>query len=485
MSKKKKKSLENLLEESLVPKEDWPYELPPNWVWVKLNSSLINLQYGYTESSSIEKVGPHYLRITDIQNNKVNWNEVPYCKISEKDYEKYRLYPNDLVVARTGATTGKSYLISNPPDSVFASYLIRLTTEKNLLPKYLWEYMKSPVYWNQITVVKKGSAQPGANAKILGGLKLPLAPMEEQKRIAKKVEELLEKVEKSKELIDRVKDTFEPRRSTILDKAFRGELTQNWRKVNKEIIPATELIDMVTKELKKETKKKIKKVSSEEIPHEIPKTWSWVRASEVCDVRDGTHDSPKYIEEGYPLITSKNLKSGGLDFSKVNFISEEDHNNIGKRSKVEQGDILFAMIGTIGNPVLIREIDNEFSIKNVGLFKPYKSIDSEYLVYYLESLNYLQPLIKNAKGSTQKFISLGKLRDSLIPVPPLEEQIVIKSKLKSILDRTNNMHRFLKKVDIDAIKMAILSKAYRGDLGTNDPFEESSLELLKEVLKDK
>ncbi|MDF5739171.1 MULTISPECIES: hypothetical protein [unclassified Nostoc] len=100
--------------------------------------------------------------------------------------------------------------------------------------------------------------------------------------------------------------------------------------------------------------------------YELPKGWVWVTSSEVCSsVRDGTHDTPKYVEQGIPLITSKNLKENGLDFSTAKNISLEDHQNISVRSEVDKGDILFAMIGTIGNPVIVRT-DKVFSIKNVG-----------------------------------------------------------------------------------------------------------------------
>lgn len=168
MSKNKGKSAEELLQEALVPVEEQPYPIPENWVWVRLSDCLEKVEYGYTESSSLEKIGPHFLRITDIQDDNVDWGKVPYCKISNDSLNKYLLKNNDIVVARTGATTGKSFLIKDPPEAVFASYLIRLRANKLIDPRYLWTFMKSSIYWNQITVVKKGSAQPGANANILG-----------------------------------------------------------------------------------------------------------------------------------------------------------------------------------------------------------------------------------------------------------------------------------------------------------------------------
>lgn len=149
--------------------------------------------------------------------------------------------------------------------------------------------------------------------------------------------------------------------------------------------------------------------------------WEIKELGEVYDVRDGTHDSPKYVENGYALITSKNLKNDNLNYDNVNFITEQDYININKRSKVDVGDVLFAMIGTIGNPIVIRD-EPDFAIKNVALFKVPKNQDSYFLKYYLDSGQVIEQMTKDAKGATQKFVGLGYLRNFKIPLPPLPEQ---------------------------------------------------------------
>tara|TARA_B110000879_G_scaffold121421_1_gene160879 strand:- start:163 stop:1317 length:1155 start_codon:yes stop_codon:yes gene_type:complete len=152
----------------------------------------------------------------------------------------------------------------------------------------------------------------------------------------------------------------------------------------------------------------------------------------VCDVRDGTHDSPKYIDKGFPLITSKNLKNGRLNFEKIKYISEADYNSINKRSKVDVGDILFAMIGTIGNPVLIKNQPN-YAIKNVALFKK-KSNDvlMTFFEYFLVNPIVIDKMTNEAKGATQKFVGLNYLRAFKITLPPLEEQKRIVAKIDTL-----------------------------------------------------
>lgn len=143
-----------------------------------------SINYGYTESASAEPIGPKFLRITDIQDSGVDWERVPYCKIDSADLSKFRLQTDDIVFARTGATTGKSYLIKDPPNAVFASYLIRLRLhERKLLPQFLSYFFQSGRYWEAIKTGSTGSAQGGFNASKLGALVVPIPPLVEQKRI--------------------------------------------------------------------------------------------------------------------------------------------------------------------------------------------------------------------------------------------------------------------------------------------------------------
>jgi type I restriction enzyme S subunit len=158
--------------------------------------------------------------------------------------------------------------------------------------------------------------------------------------------------------------------------------------------------------------------------------WEIKTLGEVYDVRDGTHDSPKYVEIGYPLITSKNLKYKGLSFDNVQYIAEEDYKKINARSAVHKGDVLFAMIGTIGNPTIV-EIEPSFAIKNVALFKVPQVHSSGFLKYYLETEEVVSKMVSEAKGTTQKFVGLGYLRNFPIKIPALTEQ----QRIVAILDQ--------------------------------------------------
>lgn len=188
----------------------------------------VDSQYGYTESASQEQIGPKFLRITDIQNGIVNWDDVPFCKISDNDFDRYAVSKNDIMVARTGATTGKSYLIVDDVEAVFASYLIRIKIKSaKLLPQYLYFFLQSQIYWSQITEFSAGIAQPGVNAKKLKQIVLPIPAVPEQTEIVRILDDLLAKEQQAKETAETVLEQIDLIKKSILARAFRGELGTN------------------------------------------------------------------------------------------------------------------------------------------------------------------------------------------------------------------------------------------------------------------
>jgi len=169
-------------------------EIPKTWEVKKIQDIYDKPQYGYTASANEKPIGPKFLRITDIQDGEVNWKNVPYCDSKNDDVSAYYLRKNDLVFTRTGATTGKSYLITTNPDAIFASYLIRIKSNSGTDPVYLSSFFNSEIYWKQINQKRVGSAQGGVNASTLSSIKLPLPPFNEQIRISSIINEVENKI---------------------------------------------------------------------------------------------------------------------------------------------------------------------------------------------------------------------------------------------------------------------------------------------------
>lgn len=185
-------------------------------------------QYGYTEKAHWEKIGPKFLRITDIQDNKVDWDEVPWCPIDEDGMKQYAVEIGDIMIARTGATTGKSYLICDDVEAVFASFLIRLkVVNKNLDYNYLYGYMQSEDYWRQITDFSSGIAQPGVNASKLKQIKFKCPSLPEQHEIVRLIDDLLARERSAQQAAEQALASIDLMKKSILARAFRGELGTN------------------------------------------------------------------------------------------------------------------------------------------------------------------------------------------------------------------------------------------------------------------
>ena len=174
-----------------ISDDEIPFDLPDNWCWCRLGDVSLKIHYGFTASAN-STGNVKLLRITDIHNDHVNWQTVPRCEVTEAQKKEYILHEGDIVIARTGGTIGKTFVIENlPEDAVFASYLIRVVFSEDIFPKYIKIFMGSPLYWKQIRDESQGTGQPNVNGQSLKNLMLPLPPLDEQKRIVERLEELL------------------------------------------------------------------------------------------------------------------------------------------------------------------------------------------------------------------------------------------------------------------------------------------------------
>lgn len=180
-----------------------------------------NIQYGYTGNRKV--VGKYkYLRITDIQNGKVVWENVPYSDIRESEAKKYLLHQGDIVFARSGATSGKSFLIEKAENAIFASYLIRvICNKKTITPDYLYTFFQSPQYWQQVSEKVSGAAQPNVNGQKLASIQLPMPPLNIQEKTVRKIRELSEKISIYKDIKSRDLISLEKLQQSLLNSVFQ------------------------------------------------------------------------------------------------------------------------------------------------------------------------------------------------------------------------------------------------------------------------
>ena len=284
-----------------------------------------------------------------------------------------KMYEEDTVlIAMYGATIGATSIlkISACTNQACAAF----KRSDKVIPEYLYYFLKS----QKEKFVKDGvgGAQPNISAGYLKKVEMELLSIREQRTIV--------------DILNIIENIANKRKQEIiaLDNLIKARFVEMFG-------------DMVTN----------------------PNGWKKVLLGEACDVRDGTHDSPQYYSEGYPLVTSKNVTGGKIDFTDCSLICKEDYNKINQRSKVDYGDILMPMIGTVGNPVIV-DIDGEFAIKNVALikFRDNSAVINSFVKTLLESDYFDRAVISKVRGGTQKFISLGDIRKLEICLPPISVQ---------------------------------------------------------------
>lgn len=397
--------------------------------------------YGVSESA---KTNGKYrlLRITDIQNNSVQWDSVPYTDFDENKAKSYLLSDGDILFARTGATVGKSYLVQGLTEgAIYASYLIRVQTYDAVLPQYLKFYFESGYYWEQIEQGSVGVGQPNVNGTILGNLHVPIPPLHEQFRIVSELSKwmgIIDIIENSQtDLQALIKQT----KSKILDLAIHGKLVP--QDPNDE--PASELI--------KHINPKAEITCDNGQYRNIPKNWCACKLVDICSFLS-RGKSPKYSEDDktYPVFAQKcNLKDGDVSLEQARFLDPSTINKWNEVYKLQTGDILVNSTGTgtvgrtrlfntncLGNyPFVVPD-------SHVSVVRVLKSICPQYIYAYISSDSIQQYMEKNLAGSTnQKELYIGVLENMQIFLPPLAEQQHIVARIEELFSTLDNIQKAL------------------------------------------
>ena len=439
---------EERLQAALVPDWEWPYKLPENWCWTRMQEIA---QWGSGGTPS-RKVSEYY-------NGDISWVKTgelndDYIFATEEhitqeaiSHSSAKIYPTDtVVIAMYGATIGKVGILGIPAatNQACACAIVKPSTDY----KYLFYYAQSQK--DDFIKKGKGGAQPNISQEIIKFHQFPLPPLAEQHRIVDRIESLFAKLDEAKEKAQAVVDSFETRKVAILHKAFTGELTAKWREENG--------------------------VSSKE--------WSTCSLSKCCKIGSGgtpSRKSGKYYAGNIPWI-----KTGEIEWNEVvdseEKISQEAIDNSSAKL-YNPGAVLVAMYGmgaTRGRASIlgVKAATNQA----VCVLQPQEHLNNRYLFYFF-MCNYWS-MREQAVGGNQLNLSATIIGKQNIDIPPVSEQLEI----VRILDNLNAKGRSTKEIaetvieQIDTLKKAILARAFRGELGTNDPSEESALELLKRIL---
>ena len=429
--------------------DEIPFELPEGWEWTRLGCITDVIQYGL--SNSAESTGDYrLLRITDIQNGCVNWDTVPFTSTDEP--EKYLLHKDDIVFARTGATVGKSFLITDLPyASVYASYLIRIRLINGISANYIYHFFNSYCYWEQVTDKAVGVGQPNCNGTALRELFIPLPSQAEQNRIVPVADNLLKIVDTITSEQESLSELIQTTKSKILDLAIRGKFLPQDPNDEPASVPL-ERIRAEKEELIKQGKIKRDKKDSvifkgddnsyyekigndiicidDEIPYNIPDTWTWMRLENCCikEIRRGK--SPKYTENSNVLVFAQkcNTKHNSIDVSLAQYLDETALKRYPDDEYMQDGDTVINSTGTgtLGRVGIYRNTDNTKGLSivpdsHVTVIRSFSCINSHYLYAFMKA--HQSELEKKGEGSTnQKELKPLTLKKMLIAIPPLSEQ---------------------------------------------------------------
>lgn len=372
------------------------------------------IKSGYAfKSECFSDVGVPVIRIGNITSNGINIDySICYDVSFWNDNPNYRVEKNEILVAMSGATVGKACINTLDMPLLLNQRVASIVCNNLVTQKYVYHIINSDKFLEYVIENSAGCAQPNISAKQLSNFQLIVPEIKIQKQIVTALDVLCNTIVLRKQQLAKLDELVKSRFVELF-----GDTVAN------------------------------------------PYGWKKDMLGIVCDVRDGTHDSPQYFKTGYPLVTSKNVTGGKIDLTDCSLISEEDFMKINERSKVDFGDILMPMIGTVGKPVIVN-IEPCFAIKNVSLikFNQKSQVLNIYIKALLQSDYFDDVVLSKVRGGTQKFISLGDIRKLDILVPPLELQ----NQFATFVEQTDKSKFEIQKSlqQLETLKKALMQKYF-------------------------
>ncbi len=419
--------------------DEIPFEIPKGWEWERWGNISQSIQYGYN-APALEKGIIKMVRISDIQNNKVLWEKVPYCIIEEKDIETYLLEVNDILFARTGGTVGKSFLVEEVSEpAIYAGYLIRTRYSQELCPQYLKSFMESQLYWEQLKSGTIATAQPNCNGKTLGRMLLPIPPKAEQIRLVQKLANLIpvfHRYAKAQQNLDNLNESINDKlRKSILQEAIQGKLVPQIAEEG----TAQDLLEQIRQEKLKLVKEgKLKKSAltdsviykgddnkyyeqvgnekidiTEEIPFDLPDNWTWCRLGNLISITSGEN------------LTSKQMGNGKIPVYGGNGIT-----GYHSKANVFEETIVIGRVGYYCGSIHLTPCQ-AWVTDNAFITQYSKLLNRDFLIILLTALN----LGKCYNATAQPVVSGKKIYPLLIALPPIKEQQRIVAQIEKLFEQ--------------------------------------------------
>ncbi|MBX0359161.1 restriction endonuclease subunit S [Halobacillus sp. Nhm2S1] len=460
MTKKVKKTSNKMLEEALVPVEEQPYKIPDNWMWVKLKT-VVDFFSGNAFPKKHQGNNDNQISFYKV-GNLVNKEDDHYLKKSpntitenERVNIKAKLIPKETIVfAKIGEAVKLNRRAKLKKESCIDNNLMGIRAKEKVLNNeflFFWALSKDFYQYSQATAV------PSIRKSTMEDIAFALPPYKEQLRIVNKVNNLVVKIKNAKQLNEKAIETFELRRAAILDKAFRGELTEG-------IVGESDNTDLTF-----EKESEVGRVYS------IPSSWGWKKFKDVAKVRSNLVNPDEY--QNLPLIAPNNIKSKTGQLIDYNLVKDSGVKS--SKHHFYKGQILYSKIRPYLSKVIVAESDG---LCSADMYPIETELKTEYLYWYMLSPTFLEKASTAGSRSVLPKINQKELGEIPVPVPPKKKQEEIVNVVNTILKKEANIYEKLElDITLNNLNDAILSKAFRGVLGTNYSDEESNIKLIEET----
>ncbi len=463
-------------------------EFPSGWIQKPLKS-LVSLNEKLRDIEDDEDCGfvPMNLVPTKlmgkIQHEQKKWGD---CK---KGYTHFK--DGDVLLAKITPCfeNGKSVLVSGLPNGIGAGSTEYFVLRSELLDsRYLHAFAKTKQFKDDCTVRMTGSVGHKRVPKdYLLEYPIPVAPLNEQIRIADKLDSVLAKVDAAQARLEKIPTLLKRFRQSVLAAATSGELTREWRIANSEINAVAELqrLEKIKASLigEKLVKKDLFFSVSEEL--ETPSNWGEVKLGSLSSkITDGEHSTPKRESEGYYLLSARNVRDGAVSLEKVDYVGEEEFIKLRKRCDPNKGDILISCSGSVGRVALCDRSDAYVMVRSAALVKTdHMNQNNRFLMYVLQSPVLQEIIVEKSKATAQANLFLEPIKELPIPYPPKEEQKEIVRRVESLFTLADTVEKqyLAAKQRLDRLTQSLLAKAFRGELVPQDPNDEPAAELLKRI----
>lgn len=481
------------------PAQDERYDLPPGWVWAKLEELIKELESGSRPRGGVRGIkhgvpsigGEHLNQSGGFDFSSMRFVPETFAACMKKGW----IQPNDILIVKDGATTGKASFVDDRfpySKAVLNEHVFRLRALSKIVDQgYLFRFLWGRVGQRMIAKAFRGTAQGGINQSFLRFVDVPLGPLPEQRRIVSKIEALFEESRTARQALDRIQPLLKKFRQAVLAAAFRGDLTRDWREQHADVESASILRETLRRFHAARDKRSNAAPPTEGVHtlqrSDFPDSWELAELSELCEpIRPITYGILKPgpdRADGVAYVRVADMIGEEIILHKIRRTSKEVDKAY-KRSRLSTGDVLLSIRGTVGRVCIVpRQLDGANITQDTARISVDLRVPAEYVAICLRSPSLQKAMAAATRGVAVRGINIGDVRALQVPLPPLAEQRQIVARVQQLLGHGDRIGRALEvaRRRAEKLEQSILARAFRGELVPQDPNDEPAPILLGRI----